>query len=436
MAKGYGPDTTLLNISAKMYESQSDFIDYSEVLVPLIDEYTKQVKANEAAVKKAILELPQIDFSKVDVQLQDKLKSAAIAMKRMYANAANKVQSVSYKDPNFDVYTQQMNAAQNGLTLINEDLEAFLLLRENGKEGILNNLDISEWNSPVSRDALTNLLSGNDDYLKNNIEFDEKGAWFIDPTRKDDDPKKRIRLSEMAHNKFVTGEGDASFGELQSNLITNAQGGGSWGLLGPLVGQGVRQTLRALGNEGIGMAAFDSDFFGGEKFIDKWMRNNGITNPKAIYDEKERLRNGDLGTVKGNDGKTFRKAFEEYIMQYYKSVHSRSYQSKTKAPTAYNVIAKKDIPVKDQVAHLKKINDKLEGQIIYSVDGSDSYFTWDPDNSPKKNKKKNENYKWTQSDGTVQWKSLEFVKNREISNDAIRAFTGNDVNALIKALQE
>ena len=69
MARGYGPDTTLLDISAKMYESQSDFIDYSEVLVPLIDEYTKQVKANEAAVKKAILELPQIDFSKVDVQL-------------------------------------------------------------------------------------------------------------------------------------------------------------------------------------------------------------------------------------------------------------------------------------------------------------------------------------------------------------------------------
>ena len=449
MAKGYGPDTTLLDISAKMYASESEFVDYSKVIIPLIDEYTKRVKENEAALKKAILELPHIDFSLVDVQLQDKLKTASISMKKSFAEAARKYNNTSTSDPNLHVYTQEMQAAQNGLVLIKEDLEAFLLLRENGREGILNNLDISDWNDIVSRDALTNLLSGKgedgSDYLKDNIEFDEKGAWFVDPTRGNDDPKKRIRLSEMAHNKFVTGEGDAKFTAIQNTVMETAQQGAEWSALELIVGQGVNQALRELGNEGSGMSAFDSEFFGGVKFIDKWMRDNGITDPNAIAVEKERLRTGDLGTVTGKGGITFRKAFEDYVMQHYKTIHGKFYQStkKTSKPTAYNVIAKGEIPVVDQLSQLKKINAKLEGQIIPSFDGTGGYFVWDPNGKTKKEKKNTtaaEGYKWVNpGDDETQWKSLEFVKNREVSNEQIRGFTGNDaaaLRALIKDLNK
>ena len=176
MARGYGPDTTLLNISQKMYETRDPFIDLGALVKPAIDKFTKEMEANEAAVKKALLELPQIDFTKVDVQLQDGLKNAAIEMKNRYGHAASMVASLSYRHPDFNTYTQEMNSMQNGLVLINEDLEALQLLRQNGQEGILANLDISDWSSPVSRDALTKLLAGTDDYLKNNIEFDERGA--------------------------------------------------------------------------------------------------------------------------------------------------------------------------------------------------------------------------------------------------------------------
>ena len=440
MATGYGPDTTLLDISAKMYASQSEFVDYSKVVKPLVDDFTKQMKANEAAIKKALLELPQMDFSKVDIQLQDKLKTAAIAMKRLYADAAHKAQNTSYRDPNFDTYTQQMNSAQNGLTLINEDLEALQLIRKNGQEGILSNLDISDWNAPVSREALTNLLSGKDNYLKDNIEFDERGAWFIDPNRTDDDPKKRVRLSEITHNKFDTGETDNLFEEIENNLITNAAAGGTWSQLEKRVGKAVKKIFKALGNEGVGMAAFDSEYFadGIETFVDIWLNKNvNINDANAVKEEKDRLRNSDLETVTGRDGVTFQKAYENYILEKLKVTHTDYYQRKKNesgfdsSDSVYNVLAGKGVSLGAQVNTANQIASK-SGEVIQSYDNT-SYYQWDANKDKFKHVQVNTGDDSDENPTTTTWVDEGYLYNREFQNnpEIMKWITGSSTTTTV-----
>ena len=324
MARGYGPDTSLLTISQKMYETRDPFIDLGEIMKPAIDEFAKRVKDNETALKKALLELPYVDISKVDPQLQAKLRNELIRQKKIFANTARIMQNINTKDPKFFSYSQQAQDARNASVLINEDLDALKLLRESNAGNLTNPaFAISDWNSDISRDAIAKIIDGGNNYLKDNVVFDGGGGWFIDPNRSDDDPKKRVRLSKIAGNKLNKKEATAMYVEIEKGVITRANKGAPRAEALSSINRDIHIVFESWGNEQIGKAAFDDISFGNTTFIDVWLEknvDNWTTNAQGVKDEKDRVRNSDLD-VKGLDGVTFKDAYKKWLSEQFMSKH-------------------------------------------------------------------------------------------------------------------
>jgi len=180
--------------------------------------------------------------------------------------------------------------------------------------------------------------------------------------------------------------------------------------------------FKGLGNEGTGMAAFDSDFFADdiETFVDVWLNKNvDINDPNAVAAEKERLRTSDLETIKGRDGMTFQKAYENYIVGKFQTIHSDFYQRKRiegdggsfkPDSVVYNVLAGKGVKLGAQVNTANQIASK-SGDVIQSYDNV-SYYQWD--SGREKFKKVTPT---TDGDDKVTWHDESYVMNREFQNN-------------------